>query len=189
MQNLRLLCCLGLATLATVPLHSQRREKEDSSVQTGASPEMARLAKALAGDWDTAETMEPSQFFPKGGSRRGISHVRLTAGGTTLLSQVHSNGSAGELDGFLAIWWDRSAGVYRFFACFNDPASPCEDRGTAHWDGDAFVNDYQEDVNGKKTKFRDSFIHITESSHSLVAAMDNGSGAMQTLITTKSKRR
>lgn len=46
-----------------------------------ASPEMARLAKALAGDWNTTETMERGEFFPKGGSRTGHSHVALAAGG------------------------------------------------------------------------------------------------------------
>ncbi len=39
------------------------------------SPEMSKLAKALAGDWDTTETMVRSEFFPDGGSRHGHSHV------------------------------------------------------------------------------------------------------------------
>jgi hypothetical protein len=63
------------------------------------------------------------------------------------------------------------------------------ERGTAHWEGDIFVNDYEELVDGKMTKWRDSFIHITPTSHTLVAAMDTGNGAMKTFITTTSTRR
>jgi hypothetical protein len=157
--------------------------------ESGASPEMNKLAKALAGDWKTEENMERSEFFPNGGSRHGASHVKLGAGGTTLIAEIHSDGSAGKLDGFVAIWWDTSASIYRFFTCFNDPDSPCEVRGTAHWEGDTFVNDYEETVDGKKLKFRDSFLQITPTSHTLVAAMDTGDGTMKTLITTRSTRR
>ncbi len=69
--------------------------------EAGASPEMSRLAKALAGDWNTTETMERSELFPHGGSRRGVARVRLGAGGTTLVDEVHSDGSAGKLDGLV----------------------------------------------------------------------------------------
>jgi len=51
------------------------------------------------------------------------------------------------------------------------------------------VNDYEELVDSKMTKWRDSFIHITPTSHTLVAAMDTGNGAMKTFITTTSTRR
>lgn len=154
-----------------------------------ASPEMARLDKALAGDWNTTEAMERSEFFPNGGSRHGRTHVTLTAGGTTLMDEIHSDGSAGKLDGIVVIWWEKAAGAYRFFICFNDAASACKVRGTAHWEGDTFVNDYDEVVDGKKVKFRDSFVDITPTSHRLIAAMDTGSGAMKPIITTTSTRR
>lgn len=172
-----LLACLLIST----PLKAQENPP-------AASPEMTRLAKALAGDWNTTENMEHSEFFPHGGSRHGHSHVALIAGGTALMSEVHSDGSAGKLDGVVTVWWEKAAGVYRFFICFNDTESPCRLRGTAHWEGDTFVNDYEEVIAGKKVKFRDSFINITATSHNLVAAMDSGNGTMRTLITTTSTR-
>ncbi|HKW87789.1 MAG TPA: hypothetical protein VJN21_03435 [Candidatus Acidoferrales bacterium] len=159
------------------------------SSDRAANSEMQKLADALAGDWRTTESMVRSEYFPNGGSRQGLAHVRLVAGGATLLEEVHSNGSAGPLDGILAIWWDKNAQVYRFFTCFNDPTNPCEVRGTAHWEGKTFVNDYEENVNGKMTKGRDTFFDITPNSHSLVAAIDTGDGKMKTLITTHSIRR
>jgi hypothetical protein len=61
-------------------------------------------------------------------------------------------------------------------------------RGTAHWEGDSFVNDYEQTVKGKKSAWRDTFT-FTPTSHTLVAAMDVGNGTMLTLITTKATRR
>ena len=162
---------------------------ETKPTERAASPEMQKLADAFAGDWNTTETMLRSEFFPNGGARHGSSHVRLVAGGTTLLTEVHSNGSAGPLDGVLAIWWDKGAQAYRFFTCFNDANNPCEVRGTAHWEGKTFVNDYEEMMNGKMTRGRDTFFDFTAKSHSLIAAIDAGHGVMKTLITTHSVRR
>jgi hypothetical protein len=157
--------------------------------EAGASPEMNRLAKALAGDWNTTEAMERSELFPNGGWRHGVARVRLGAGGTTLVDEVHSDGSAGTLDGLVIIWWDKGAKLYRFFTCFNDEDRPCEMRGTAHGEGDTLVNDYEERENDKKLILRDSFIQITPGSHTLVMAIVAHDGSLKPLITTTSTRR
>ena len=86
------------------------------------------------------------------------------------------------------IWWDKDAKIYRFFTCFKDYDSGCQVRGTAHWEGDVFVNDFEETVKGTPTKFRDSFIEITPTSHTLVAAMQTSSGNMRTLISRSTRR-
>src|SRR5258708_32201479 len=135
---------------------------------TAAGPEMDRLAKALVGEWETAETMEPSASWPRGASRKGSVKVRLASDGYTLIYEVHSDGSAGKLDGVITIWWDQGARLYYVIACFNDPSSPCRMRGTAHWEGDAFVNDYSLTEGGRKTPGRDTFT-FTPGSHKLVA--------------------
>ncbi len=87
------------------------------------------------------------------------------------------------------IWWDNNNKLYGFFICFRDWGSGCEIRGTAHWERDVFVNDYTENIKGKPTKMRDSFIDITPNSHTLVAAVETSDGKMRTLITTRSTRR
>jgi hypothetical protein len=46
---------------------------------------MDRLAKALVGDWDTVETMEPSDSWPTGAFRKGSVKVTLASGGYTLV--------------------------------------------------------------------------------------------------------
>jgi len=179
-----LLCVLILPCLAFTQNRKSAGAPEDAT-----SPEMKGLAVALAGDWNNVETMERSEFFPNGGGRRGISHCGLTTGGTILSCEGESDGSAGKLNHLVVIWWDKDAKIYRFFTCFKDYDSGCQVRGTAHWEGDVFVNDFEETVKGTPTKFRDSFIEITPTSHTLVAAMQTSSGNMRTLITTRSTRR
>jgi hypothetical protein len=159
------------------------------SSETVASPEMDRLAKAFVGDWDNTETMERSQYFPSGGRRHGTSHWRLAVGGTTIVGEGHSDGSVGPLDHLILIWWDKKAKNYDYFVCFKDTGSSCRVRGNAHWDGDNFVNDYEEVEHGNKTKWRDSFVQITANSYTLLAAREEADGRMKTLITTKSTRR
>ena len=193
---MKVLFIFSLALLLVPAAFSQEQShasppKEQSNTfpafESAAGPEMERLAQGLAGDWNTTETMQQSSFFPNGGSRHGKAHVKLVAGGTTLIYEMHSDGSAGKLDGMLVIWWDKSTSLYQFFACFNDPAHPCRSRGTAHWEGETFVNDYDLTLDGRKTQWRDSF-RFTPSSHTLVAAMNQGDGKMRILITTVATR-
>ncbi len=177
-----------ISAILVVPLAAaQQLQAKAARDQKSPVPEMDRLAKALVGDWNTTETMERGEFFPNGGERQGTVHARLAAGGITLIYEVHSDGSAGKLDGMLVIWWDKEANLYRFFSCFNNPNHPCRMRGTAHWEGDSFVNDYEEMVKGKETSWRDSFT-FTPATHTLVAAMKTDGGRMQTLITTRATR-
>ena len=188
MEHLLFIRFLALAVLFSSL--SSAQEKATPSLAESVSPEMGKLAKALAGDWTNTETMERSEFFPNGGERRGTSHCALETRGTTLVCQGESDGSAGKLNHLLVIWWDANANLYRFFTCFSEvEGSGCKVRGTARWEGDVFVNDYTEDVDGKPTKAQDSFIEITPNSHTLTAALETADGKMKTLITTRSTRR
>ena len=76
---------------------------------------MARLAKALAGNWNTAEILQRGKPVPEGAGRRGTAHVKLTGGGTALVSEGHSVGTVGgDLRWSITIWWDPNAKSYRF---------------------------------------------------------------------------
>ena len=183
-----LFCSAGLTVSFLFLAVAEEPQGTTPPSQHSAVPEMEKLAKALVGDWNTTETMESAENFPSGGSRHGIVHVSLAAGGTTLIYEVHSDGSAGKLDGMLLIWWDKDANLYRVFVCFNKPSHPGEMRGTTHWQGDSFVNDYEETVKGRKTAWRDTFT-FTATSHTLVAAMKTADGVTRTQITTKAIRR
>jgi hypothetical protein len=176
-------CSIGLALL---PLAARAQ-----SVDSAPGPEMARLAKALAGDWNTVEVVQNGTSVPAGAGRRGQTHVRLAAGGTVLVSEGHSVGTVGgDLRWLVAIWWDREAGLYKFFTCFRaSDDTGCEVRGTAHWDGDVFVNEYTEPVNGKPTKMEDRITAITPSSHTLTELHDDGHGVMSPYVVSHDTRR
>jgi len=186
---LLLVCCLiTVLSLLTFALREQA-EKAMTSVESDSSPEIERLVKTFGGEWKVVETFERSDYFPNGGARKGTARVSLGTGGTTLIENYHSDGSAGRLDFLAIIWWDKDAKAYRVFTCANDIKHACELRGTAHWEGETFVNDYEEVVAGKQTKFQDSFSQITPTSFTLIAAIAATRGPAKPLIITKYTRR
>jgi hypothetical protein len=160
------------------------------SDNSAAIPEMARLAKVLAGDWNTVEIVQHGKPVPEGQGRSGTVHVTLVGGGTALVSEGHSSGAiGGDLRWFITIWWDADAKLYRFLTCFKTPADAgCELRGTAHWEGDTFVNDYEGTINGKRTKIQDRWTDITPNSHTLTEAYDTGDGVMKPYVVSHSTR-
>ena len=58
------------------------------SADSAAIPEMARIAKVFAGDWNTVEIMQHGKPVPDGAGRRGTVHVRVAGGGTALVCGV-----------------------------------------------------------------------------------------------------
>jgi hypothetical protein len=160
------------------------------SIASAASPEMARLAKVFAGDWNTVEIMQHGKPVPDGAGRRGTVHVRVAGGGTALVSEGHSVGTVGgDLKWFITIWWDPNTKCYRFLTCFRTPTDAgCELRGTAHWDGDTFVNDYEEVIDGKQTKMQDLWSDITPNSHTLTESHDVGNGVMKPYVVSHNTR-
>jgi hypothetical protein len=175
---------LTLITLTS--LNAQVSKPEENNLQP--APEIKKLYVTLGGDWDTHEQRERTQFFPNGGERRGRTHIRLAAGGAMLVMEGHSDGSAGPLSYIIVIWWDKEAGNYGYFTCFKDAESGCKIRGTAHWDGDKFVNDYYETVDGKKLKFRDTFKDITPNSYTLDFSWVKDDGSTEPVIISKCVR-
>ena len=51
-------------------------------------------------------------------------------------------------------------------------------RGTAKWEGNILVNSWEEEVNGKKAAFKDSFVDISPASFRLLS---EGSAAGKTI--------
>ena len=166
------------------------KETKPLSKDSIAIPEMARLAKVFAGDWNTVEIVQHGSPVPNGEGRRGIVHARLTGGGTALVSEGHSVGTVGgDLQWLITIWWDPHANFYRFLTCFRTPTDAgCELRGTAHWNGDTFLNDYEEVINGKRIKAQDVWTDITPNSHTLTESHDVGNGVMKPYVVSHNTR-
>lgn len=176
-----MLCGVAFVTL---PVPAQ-------STDSTAIPEMTNLAKVLIGDWNTVEIVQHGKPVPASAGRRGTLHVRLAGGGTALVSEGHSVGTVGgDLQWFITIWWDPASKCYRFLTCFKTAANAgCELRGTAHWDGDTFVNDYEEVIDGKQTKIQDLWTDITPNSHTLTESHDVGNGVMKPYVVSHITRK
>jgi hypothetical protein len=188
MKTIRILTSIMVVFIAS-PTRVPGQVSESAETNLQPVPEIKRLFEAFAGDWDTSERRERTQFFPNGGERKGQTHIRLAPGGAMLVMEGHSDGSAGPLSYLIVIWWDKDAKLYRCFTCFKATDTGCEVRGTARWDADRFVNDYEEEVDGRKLKFRDTFQDITPNSHKLVFAWVKEDGSTQRVIISKAVRR
>jgi hypothetical protein len=172
--------------LCGVALFSPARAQSSDSA---ANPEMARLASVLEGNWATAEIVQHGKPVPEGAGRRGTIHVRLAGGGTVLVSEGSSAGAVGGvLHWHIAIWWAPDEKQYRVLACFKAPRDAgCELRGTARWVGDTFVNDYEELVDGKRTKMQDVWTDIARDSYTVTEAHE-GNGVMKAYVVSHNTR-
>src|SRR5215475_3949665 len=117
----RLIFSCFLIMLLIAPALAQRGSRNNVKP----TPEMAKLSRALSGDWNNEEVLEPSERFPNGAQRRGTSHCGMRTGGTSLVCEGTSDGSAGKLDHLIVIWWDSDAKSYGFFVCFKDWGAGC----------------------------------------------------------------
>lgn len=179
---------LMVIVLLLTACSAQKKTLLSNTTEHAPIPEMQKLESAFVGDWKTTESMERSQIFPNGGTRSGVASFRLGPGGFSLIGEGRSDGSAGKLEFMIIIWWDPSEHLYQYFVCFNSATRPCRMRGTAHWEGDKFVNEYESMEGGKLAKWEDTFLDFTPDSFTLVATqMENGS--IKPMITTKWVRR
>ena len=126
---------------------------------------MEKLLDAFRGDWAVSESFGISAS-QRGKARHGTASFRMGPG-LSLIEDYKSSGSAGELQFLALLWWDQSAQVYRLLTCANNDGFGL--RGTARWQGNTLVNSWQEEVNGKTSEFKDSFVDISPSGFRLVS--------------------
>src|SRR5690349_8708281 len=168
-------------------LCAQEKPSPPNGAGTSARVEVQKLLRLFEGTWDVFENFPKSEFFPKGGARIGTAKVTAGPGRLSLVEDYHSSGSAGKLDLLAVIWWDSGAQIYRPLICAND-GEGCVVRGTLHWQGNTLINDYDEVIGGKKRKMRDSFVDISPTSFTLIAAVFTQGSEWQPIITTRYKR-
>ena len=129
------------------------------------APEMQRLLDAFVGSWHVNESFKVSASR-QGKTRQGTATFRAGPG-YSLIEDYRSTGSAGTLSFLGLLWWDESAHIYRLLTCANNDG--CQLRGTGKWEGKELVNSWEEKVDGKTARFKDSFVDISPSSFRLVS--------------------
>jgi len=181
------LTAVAVVSLSWLCSSAQQKKPVPDAAPNPARVEMFKLLRSFEGSWNVFENFQKSEFFPKGGIRRGTARITPGPGRLSLVEDYHSNGSAGQLDLLAIIWWDNAAQIYRPMICAND-ADGCVVRGTARWQGNALINDYEEVIGGRKRKMRDTFTDITPTSFTLIAAVFTQGSEWQPLITTRYPR-
>jgi len=129
------------------------------------SPEMQKLIDTFSGNWAVRETFEVSASR-QGKRRQGTASFRVGPG-FSLIEDYRSGGSAGSLRFLALLWWDQTAQVYRLLTCANNDG--CSLRGTVIWEGKKLVNSWEQTVDGKTARFKDSFVDIQPSSFRLLS--------------------
>ena len=180
--TLTALAILGGA-LGTSRTQDARSSWNPAQAELRPSPEMQRLLKTFLGTWDVVETFEVSESRP-GQSRKGTARFRAGPG-FSLIEDYRSNGSAGELRFLAVLWWDAESHAYRLFTCANNEG--CRVRGTARWEGNTLVNTWEEEDQGKRVAYRDSFMDLSLSSLTLLSE-GRTSGTTVWHVTTKYTR-
>ncbi len=181
----RLVLAVGL--LVGVGTFASAQQTSDQSAASAAHPEMHKLFRTFLGRWTVKETFERNEYSPGGGERTGTARFAIGSGGTSLIEDYHSNGSAGRLDFLAVIWWDPGAHAYRLFTCANE-ANACAVRGSAAWSGNTLTSDYVQSINGMSTRVQDVFSAITPTSFKLVSGIPGEGTKLQPLITTTYRR-
>ena len=159
------------ALMVLLGVSSGRSQQPGATVPKSASsdlrpaPEMQRLLHAFVGSWHVNESFKVSASR-QGKTRQGTATFRAGPG-YSLIEDYRSTGSAGTLSFLGLLWWDESAHIYRLLTCANNDG--CQLRGTAKWEGKELVNSWEEKVDGKTARFKDSFVDISPSSFRLVS--------------------
>ena len=165
----RIVTMTALMVLLVMP--SGRSQQPGAAVPKSASSdlrpalEMQRLLDAFVGNWHVNESFEVSASR-QGKTRQGTATFRAGPG-YSLIEDYRSTGSAGTLSFVGLLWWDESAHIFRLLTCANNDG--CQLRGTAKWEGKELVNSWEEKVDGKTARFKDSFVDISPSSFRLVS--------------------
>lgn len=178
---------LAVSLLVGINAIASAQQTSDQSAASAAHPEMHKLFRTFLGRWTVKETFERNEYSPGGGERSGTARFTIGSGGTSLIEDYHSTGSAGRLDFLAVIWWDPVGRAYRIFTCVNQP-NACALRGSAAWSGNTFTSDYVQSINGMSTKLQDVFSEITPTSFKLVSGIPGDGTKLQPLITTTYRR-
>jgi hypothetical protein len=194
---IRVLSLLLLAGVCSVTLLAQQDAGAAKPAEKGKaapampamkpSPEMTKMIKAMAGNWTTSETMQPSPMGP-GGSGHGTARMWAGPGGMSLLQSYHSSGPMGSFSGAGTNWWDPTANAYRGVWCDNMTPTGCDASGSAKWEGDKLVGTVEGEFNGQKMLTRMTYSDFKPDS--FVMTMESGPDAsklqkMMTITYTK----
>jgi len=171
---------------ASAPIPQETAAKNSAST----APQMERLIRALAGEWTTEETYEPSDLTPKGGSGNSRDRYRVGPARLSLIEEYHGDGVAGKSWGVGTIWWDAAAQGFHFVWC----DSFALDKGCrvssqlGNWDGADYVATDEHEVSGKPVFEKEVWSDFTPNSFTQTLYVGDSPDKLKRFMTIKAKR-
>ena len=104
-------------------------------------PELARVADAFAGTWQTTETFEADASKPHRTSGTGTFRIRRGPGGNSVIMDYDSQSENGPYTSTRVIYWDSKESAYRAFYCDSIQPAGCGTAGKGSWQGSDLVFD------------------------------------------------
>ena len=157
---------------------------------TKSASQMERLIHALAGEWVTEETYEPSDLVPKGGTGHSRDTYRVGPARLSLIEEYHGKGAGGKSWGIGTIWWDAEAQGLHFVWC----DSFALDKGCrvssqlGKWIGNDYVATDAHEVSGKQVFEKEVWSDFTPNSFSQTLYVGDASDKLKRFLTIKAKR-
>jgi Domain of unknown function (DUF4440) len=166
------------------------QESAAKNAAAKSASQMERLIHALAGEWATEETYEPSDLVPKGGTGHSRDSYRVGPARLSLIQEYHSEGAGGKSWGIGTIWWDADAQGFHFVWC----DSFALDRGCrissqlGKWIGDDYVATDEHVVSAKQVFEKEVWSDFTPNSFSQTLYVGDASDKLKRFLTIKAKR-
>jgi len=177
-------------TRSSPSIPTTAQESTAKKAVTKSASQMERLIHALAGEWVTEETYEPSDLLPKGGTGRSRDSYRVGPARSSLIEEYHSEGAGGKSWGIGTIWWDADAQGFHFVWC----DSFALDKGCrvssqlGQWVGNDYVATDAHEVSGKQVFEKEVWSDFTPNSFSQTLYTGDASDKLKRFMTIKAKR-
>jgi hypothetical protein len=166
------------------------QESAAKNAMTKSTSPMERLIHALAGEWVSEETYEPSDLVPKGGTGLSRDSYRAGPARLSLIEEYHSEGAGGKSWGIGTIWWDAEPQGFHFVWC----DSFALDKGCrvssqlGKWIGNDYVATDEHEVSGKQVFEKEVWSDFTPNSFSQTLYTGDASDKLKRFLTIKAKR-
>ena len=147
------------------------------------------VQKLMLGTWSIRVQYEPSKELPKGDVGIGEEKWYAGPGGLSLIEEYREKSSQGEYSGLGVAWRDEKTNGYQVLWCATTTASGCSLPGVARWEGDQLALNWEQEIGGKKIKFREVFSEITATSFKQTLSMGESGSELKPFMTIRATRK
>ena len=144
----------------------------------------------LLGTWSIRVQYLATQDSPTTESGSGEEKWYPGPGGFSLVEEYREHSSKGDIEGLGVLWWDKSVAGLRVLWCENDEPSGCAlMTGIGHWESDQLILTSDQELHGKKLKFKEVFSEITATSFQQTLYSGEGASELKAVVIISATRK